>query len=195
VTTIREPLLAEIRLAWWRERLTDLAHGKPPPAQPLLRALATARDRHPRLDLARLSRIEDALLPLLGEPVPDLAAPAWARGSTLAGALLSLQGEVLTPAAANAGARIALARFLRAEAAVYPLRINAAAERWRAAPPEPFESGGTSAPRLLRPLDALAAADIAAARASRPLGRAAAPARQIRMAAAALGLPYLRRRW
>jgi phytoene synthase len=190
VTRIREPLLAEIRLAWWRERLTELANGGPAPRQPLLRALEVARTRHPGLDLARLSRLEDALLPLLGAPVPDLGALAWARGSTLAGALLSLAGEALSPAAARAGARIALGGFLRAEAAEVHPRIRPAADRWRNGPPEPYEGDRAPPPRILRPLDSLAIRDLAASRAGRPLARAAAPGRQLVMALAASGLSY-----
>jgi phytoene synthase len=193
VTTLSEPLLAEIRLAWWRERLTDLSNGQPAPAQPLLQALEAASRAHPSLDLARLSRLEDSLLPLLGAPVPDLAALAFARGSTIAGALLSLEAAPLSPAAARAGARIALGLFLRAEASEAHPRIAPAAERWRAAPPEPFETDGEAPPRLLRPLDSLAREDIAAARRERPLSRAATPSRQLRLAAAALGLSSSRR--
>ena len=38
VATTTEPMLGEIRLAWWRERLTELDAGRAP-AQPLLQAL------------------------------------------------------------------------------------------------------------------------------------------------------------
>ena len=34
VGDIKDPLLAEIRLAWWREQLQALAAGAKPPAQP-----------------------------------------------------------------------------------------------------------------------------------------------------------------
>lgn len=36
-----EPLVGHIRLAWWREALTELIDGKPPRGHPLLQALAT----------------------------------------------------------------------------------------------------------------------------------------------------------
>lgn len=40
VTAAREPMLAQVRLAWWRERLTDL--HEVPKGEPLLGLLATA---------------------------------------------------------------------------------------------------------------------------------------------------------
>ena len=38
--TTREPMVGQMRLAWWREALERLDHA-PPPAEPVLRALAT----------------------------------------------------------------------------------------------------------------------------------------------------------
>jgi len=64
VSTSSDPRLAAIRLAWWRERLTELDEGKAPPPEPRLQAVA--RDLLPRnLGGHELSRLEDSWLPLL----------------------------------------------------------------------------------------------------------------------------------
>ena len=42
----REPMVAEIRLTWWREGLDDLLAGKPPRGDPVMQALAKAIDRN-----------------------------------------------------------------------------------------------------------------------------------------------------
>jgi phytoene synthase len=39
VRTTTEPMLGQIRLAWWRERLEEIAEGKSAPAEPRLRAV------------------------------------------------------------------------------------------------------------------------------------------------------------
>lgn len=182
VASLTEPLLAELRLAWWRERLAELARGERPPAQPLLRALA-ADARGAGVDLVALERLEDSLLPLLGDGEPDLALIAAQRGAALAAALAPLVGDGAGPALA----RIAMARFARRDwRAAGPIARGLAA--WRASPPASFEAAGPAPPRLLVGLDALARADLAALRAGRPLAPAAGPGRQLRLAVAALGL-------
>ena len=62
VRTTREPMLGQIRLAWWRERLEDLENGGAAPAEP------------------RLQEVERELLPR-GVSGHDLAAlePGWLR--------------------------------------------------------------------------------------------------------------------
>jgi len=40
--TVREPLMGEIRLTWWREAIEEISAGKPPRAHPVIEALATA---------------------------------------------------------------------------------------------------------------------------------------------------------
>lgn len=69
VATTTEPMLGEIRLAWWRERLTELDDGKAP-AQPLLEALLA--HALPTITGAALARLEDRWLGLIGtEDVPE----------------------------------------------------------------------------------------------------------------------------
>jgi 15-cis-phytoene synthase len=45
VRTAKEPMLARIRLAWWREQLEGL-EAAPPPADPILQAIRALLQRH-----------------------------------------------------------------------------------------------------------------------------------------------------
>jgi phytoene synthase len=63
VATTTEPLLGEIRLAWWRDRLIEL-DTQSAPAQPLLQALQARA--LPRLSGADLATLEDGWLARLG---------------------------------------------------------------------------------------------------------------------------------
>jgi phytoene synthase len=86
VATTTEPLLGEIRLAWWRERLQELDAGKAP-AQPLLQAL---RDHAlPAVAGAELAGIEDRWLGLIGsKDVPESHIAGGGRLFALAARLL-----------------------------------------------------------------------------------------------------------
>ncbi|MFN3371652.1 MAG: squalene/phytoene synthase family protein [Sphingomonadaceae bacterium] len=186
VADAREPLLAEIRLAWWREQLEGLARGQLAPPQPLLRALRhQARPRG--VDLAALTALEEGLLPLLTPGPLDLMALARARGAPLFRALLTaILGGPPTPGEAAdaeaAGTRFALGRLWRGG-------WGAAAARIEAAPRPPFPPAPERPlPPSLGVLDALAAEDAARLAAGRPLASAASVGRQWRMARAALGL-------
>lgn len=190
VAEVREPLLAEIRLAWWRERLAELAGGARPPAEPHLRALA-AHARPAGADLVALEGLEDALLPLLGGTAPALADVAARRGAALAAASTPLVG----PGSAPALARLAFARFARRP---WPARAGAIADglaAWRAAPPPAFEreTGGT--PSALAGLDRLARADLLRLRGGLALKPAAGAGRQLVLVRAAFRLPSRGRSW
>lgn len=63
VATTSEPMIGEIRLAWWRERLEELDQGRAP-AQPLLQALLA--DVLPLVAGVELAKLEDRWLPLIG---------------------------------------------------------------------------------------------------------------------------------
>ncbi|MBU6166280.1 MAG: squalene/phytoene synthase family protein [Alphaproteobacteria bacterium] len=63
VVTTTEPMLGEIRLAWWRERLEALDRGEVP-AQPLLAALAA--HALPQLSGTDLAGLEDRWIDMLG---------------------------------------------------------------------------------------------------------------------------------
>ena len=58
-TVTREPLLAEIRLQWWREAATGAAGTEQPRAQPIVEALAETARRH-RLAAESLVALVDA---------------------------------------------------------------------------------------------------------------------------------------
>ncbi len=75
-----EPMIGEIRLAWWREALLGLDAGKVP-AQPLLRLLAD--EVLPRgINGAELAGLEDRWLAMLGHQSAD-APPAFIEGGVL----------------------------------------------------------------------------------------------------------------
>ena len=177
-------MLAEIRLAWWREQLELLGAGKLAPPQPLLRALRhDARAR--AVDLVALSAIEEGFLPLLTEGRLDALSMAAARGAPLFRAMFTaILGRPITnaeAAAANAaGTRWALVKLRRggwgsAEVRLQPLN------------PPPFPSAPQgSLPPALRALDRVAADDWARLEQGEPLAAPASPGRQWKMALAAL---------
>ena len=96
----KEPLLAQMRLAWWRDRLTD--QGGSPTGEPLLRELAV----HWGERRAMLRALVDGWENLLGDaPLPASAIEAFAagRGRALA-AFAELAGDrAIAPSAEAAG--------------------------------------------------------------------------------------------
>ena len=87
VTGASDAMIAEIKLAWWREALERLDHA-PPPAQPVLQALAA--EVLPRgVTGAALARLEDGWLANLGGE----AAPVLSAGSLLHQLAETLVGE------------------------------------------------------------------------------------------------------
>jgi phytoene synthase len=187
VAEAREPMLAEIRLAWWREQLEQLSAGRLAPPQPLLRALR--QDARPRgVDLAALSQLEEGFLPLLTEGRLDPLEMARARGGPLFRALATaIRGRPLDRDAAAdavaAGTRWALARLWRGGWGQAEARLAAVD------PPVFPEPARRALPAALAALDALAAEDWVRLTRGQPLRAAAAPGRQWRMALAALRAP------
>jgi hypothetical protein len=184
VAEAREPMLAEIRLAWWREQLELLSAGKPAPPQPILRALREdARARG--ADLTDLSRSEEGFLPLLTEGRLDALGMAQARGGPLFRALATvIAGRPLAnpeaTAASCAGTRWALSRLWRGG-------WGQAEPRLAQIDPPPFPSAPSGPlPPALRALDALAAEDWSRLEKGRPLAPPASPGRQLRMALTAI---------
>lgn len=184
VAEAREAMLAEIRLAWWREQLEKLSAGQAPPPQPLLRALAT--DARPRgVDLTQLTRIEESFVPLLTDGRLDPLAMAQARGGPLFEALFTACiGRPLTNAevadAGAAGTRWALAQLWRGGWGQAEARLS------RLDPPPLPAPALSPLPTPLRVLDALATDDWARMQAGQPLRRPASPTRQWIMASIAL---------
>ena len=99
VRAAREPVLGQLRLAWWRERLTD---GSPPRGEPLLALLAAWGEHR-----ARLVALVDGWEAMLGEaPLGEeaLSALAEGRGAAVA-ALAHLSGAGAQAQAAHRLAR------------------------------------------------------------------------------------------
>ena len=179
VAATTEPMLGEIRLAWWREQLARLDGGAVP-AQPVLAALAA--EVLPRgISGQILEPLEDAMLVLLLEPAPDAAGLqryAEARGATLFAAMAKVLGGDVAAARAL-GRAWALGELTRPG-----LRRTG------------FDAGGpgTVPPlprveRALRPLlglAQLARADLAAVASSRTLAPRGSAGRQARLAWAML---------
>ncbi|OSZ69044.1 hypothetical protein CAP39_09605 [Sphingomonas sp. IBVSS1] len=91
VVTTTEPMLGEIRLAWWRERLEGLDAGEVP-AQPLLAALAA----HvlPMVTGAALAGLEDRWIDMLGhDGVTDAHVAGGGLLFRLAARLLGADAE------------------------------------------------------------------------------------------------------
>jgi 15-cis-phytoene synthase len=95
VVTTTEPMLGEIRLAWWRERLEELDAGKVP-AQPLLAALKA--HALPVVRGADLAGLEDRWIDMLGH---DGVTDAHVAGG---GLLFALAARLLGGDAAEADA-------------------------------------------------------------------------------------------
>ncbi len=159
----REPMLARIKLAWWRDALTALDVA-PPPGEPLLREVA--RTLLPMgVSGADLARLEEGWVALLADDVTGYAA---ARGATL----FDLSARVLGgDAPAGSGATWALVDLARR----LPERASDALTA------VPKGAGRCSWPTKLRPLGmlaALAARDVAA---GLPPEREGSPGRMARM--------------
>lgn len=173
--TTTEPMIGQIRLAWWREALEKLDTA-PPPAQPVLEALAG----HvlPRgVAGASLTRLEDGFLALIGGEAVDARDYADARGGTLFEAAATALGvpPAALPAARTAGIVWACAQALASaqpEDAAEARRVGIAAHAELRALPRLPSSG-----RLLIGLAALARRDLDG---EHPPHRGS-PARQMRL--------------
>ena len=112
LATGRDPAICQIRLAWWREALERLDRA-PPPAEPLLRALAETV-LPAGVTGAELAQMEEgwALLLTPGRlGAETMMAYAEARGATLFDLSARLLGEAGAPK--GAGARWALIDLAR----------------------------------------------------------------------------------
>lgn len=105
----REPLLAQMRLTWWHDALVAL-DGAPPPAEPVLEALA--REVLPRgVSGAEMATMVDGWEELIAAERPDAAALArYAAGrGRLFGFVARATGGAADGEVAGAGAGWALA--------------------------------------------------------------------------------------
>jgi phytoene synthase len=175
VRTTTEPMLGQIRLAWWRERLQSIASDAPVPGQPVIRSLA-AHVIPRRLQPLDLEPLEDAALALLEN---DIAQHVALRGDTLFDALLRLVAirpdEELRAKACQAG------RLWAATQLVMSGRdeVRGLAESLAAETPERSPEGPS---RPVFALAALARADLKRRRKpGQPDGVPASPRRQLRI--------------
>lgn len=186
--SVRESMLGQIRLQWWREAI-DAAYGETPPrrhevVEPLTAAIRThllGREHFARLIDTRERDLDDA------PPATMTALEDYAAGTSSALILLALEAlKATTPASALAahhvGVAYALAGLLRAmpvHARVGRSMIPATLAAETGLDPADYAAGRASA-ALRRAVEAIAAAaagHLAEARALRPsLPKAALPA-------------------
>ena len=170
----REPLISQIKLAWWREALEKLDHA-PAPSEPVLQAVA-AHVLPAGVTGAELAAMEEGWAVLLSAErlgAAELETYAARRGGLLFrySAVLLGGGHEAVAGAGEAWALVDLARHSAdpedVAAAVAAARVHAARARW---------------PARLRPLGMLAALARRDAQAGRPRWEAqGAPARMLRM--------------
>ena len=169
----REPMVARIRLAWWREALERLDTAPPPP-EPVLQSVA-AHVLPAGIAGASLAAMEEGWSILLAEESLDaeaLQAYARLRGGLLfrhSARLLGAAGEV-----ESAGARWALVDLARHS--TNPGEAAAALKAAAGLAPEP---AWPRALRALAMLSLLARRDLE--RAPSPLERQGSPARMLRL--------------
>jgi phytoene synthase len=142
LATGTQPIISQMRLAWWREALERL-DSAPPPAEPVLQSLASAV--LPRVTGAELAAMEEGWLMLLSDnalTADELDLYAAKRGGLLFAYTARLLGDSDFPVA-RAGEAWALADLLRHSRRVDEIKTTSPAPKvkW---------------PRPLRPLGMLA---------------------------------------
>ena len=157
VRQAREPVLAQIRLAWWRDRLGE-APASWPAGEPLLVVIGKAVERP-----ERLVPMVDGWEALLGEaPLPETELLAAAKGRS--------QGLLAAVSSAGAGQALAL-RCVLADLAAH---LSHPEERARAlALHRGVDPGRVSLSRSLRPLtvmEGLATRSLQAVDSDAPMG-------------------------
>ena len=162
--TTREPVVGQMRLTWWYEALGRL-DSAPPPAEPVLRALASAVV--PRVAGSALARIAEGWEALLELPLDDAAVGRFAEGR--GGALFAAAARILEvedPRIGAAGEGWALADL--AGRLSDPARASLIATRARARLDVALTGRWPRRARALGALAVLARADVAPTR--RPPG-------------------------
>lgn len=93
-SAVREPLMGEIRLTWWREAIEEIAVGKPPRAHPVVQAIAAADFPRAALEALPEGRYHD----LNREPFTS-PEQLLAYLDATAGQVMALTARRLDPAA------------------------------------------------------------------------------------------------
>ena len=97
-----QPLIAEIRLTWWREALDEIFAGRTVRAHPVAQALAASVTRRD-LSCAPLEALIDARVAILDQARLTLAqATAWA--GAVGGSTATLAARILDPASPDGAA-------------------------------------------------------------------------------------------
>lgn len=177
VADIEDPMVAEIRLAWWREQMEALEGGAVPEHLPVLQELA-AMHRAEGVDLKAFAALADGVVPILGEEPLDAAKLAAARGEAVFSAMAHFLGSPVDVARV-AGRTWGLARLVRGGWGRRAARLAGIV----LPAPEPVR-GPLPAP--LAVLARLAFTDVRRYRAGKPLRRPASAGRLWRMLFATL---------
>jgi 15-cis-phytoene synthase len=149
----RDPLLAQVRLTWWHEALSDLGSG-PVPADPALAALLTTRVVPSSVSGARLAGMIEGWEALLEEPIDAAVLERYAvgRGAALFAAGAMILGEDRDDLTGPAGAGWALVDLAR-----HSSDASLAERALEAARPKLAVAMASRWPVRLRSLGALAA--------------------------------------
>jgi phytoene synthase len=172
----REPLISQIKLAWWRDSLEKLDSARPP-AEPVLEAVS-AHVLPGGVSGAALSEMEQGWTALLSqEPLTEAELDLYAagRGALIFRHTAALLGQVLPPELERTGEAWALTDLARHSNEVDRNAALAAARRRIA-------GGQGRWPAPLRPLGMLAAlAGRDVEQGGQPFEAPGAPARMLRM--------------
>ncbi len=115
-SAVTQPMLGEIRLAWWREAVEEAVAGKPPRGHPVVQALSDVIGRHGFTAADFEPLIEARHRDLDPAPFED-EAEAIAYAEATGGTVMRLAARMLDPAAddiGGAGRAWALSGLMRA---------------------------------------------------------------------------------
>lgn len=92
--TVREPLMGEIRLTWWREAIEEVSAGKPPRKHPVVEAVAAAE-----IPNAELENLPEGRFPDLDRGPFEGDEQVFAYLDATAGQVMALAARRLDPSA------------------------------------------------------------------------------------------------
>ena len=103
---VKEPLLGEMRLTWWRDAIERVYAGEVPPTQPVAAALAAAVHRH-KLSRQPFERLLDGRRADMADAAPADLAGLIEYAAATAGSLSMLTLEVLGAATSEPASQAA----------------------------------------------------------------------------------------